>query len=631
MSAPLRAKKKNNTMALTLVGLLVISLTGFGVRSVGSGGAQAVGSVGDEDVTVDTYIRALNNQIRALSQRVGQNVTLEQARAFGVDRQVLALVLTDATLDGENARIGLSVGDRHVKENLLSTEAFQGLNGAFDTAAYEFALEQAGLKPAEYDEILREDSSRTLLQTAIAGGIAADETYALALLKYVGETRDFDWVRLDASMLPEAVRLPLPAEVETHYRENSAAYTTPQKRRITYVSLTPDMLIASIKGTDAELRALYEADAERFSSPARRILDRVVFGNMAEAEAAFAALSGGEQTFEEILTARGLTPTDVDLGEVSRADLGGAAADLVFAMSEPGLAGPVSTTLGPAIFRVNAVLAARAESFESVRDTLNAELAAEQARKVIDDEIAVIDDLLAGGVELEDVAAESEMRLETLDFDGENTDGIAANSEFREAALAVATSDFPEVVTMAGGGIFALRLDKIIAPALQPLNVVEGQVIADWQAAETQRQLERFGTEMAGALNAGGSLADLVPAVTTETGARRDALLEHAPRNLVTEVFRLEPGAAALINSDGIYAVARLGTVTAFSPEGADNATMLENIGQRYSLEVGSDIFEAFTAALQDEAGVSVNQSLINIILTQVGGTAPARRHQTSP
>ncbi|MFT5001373.1 MAG: peptidyl-prolyl cis-trans isomerase D, partial [Planctomycetota bacterium] len=123
MSEPERKKKKSTIVVWAILGLLVVSLTGFGVQNVGSGGSQAIGSVGDEKITVNEYAAALNNQLRAISQQIGQTITLEQGLSFGLGDQVIAQVFNTATLNGENNRIGLSIGDEFVKENLLATQA----------------------------------------------------------------------------------------------------------------------------------------------------------------------------------------------------------------------------------------------------------------------------------------------------------------------------------------------------------------------------------------------------------------------------------------------------------------------------------------------------------------------------
>src|SRR5690606_26513793 len=96
--------------------------------------------------------------------------------------------------------------------------------------------------------------------------------------------------------------------------------------------------------------------AAEYHQPERRLVERLVFATEDEAKAALDAIAKGETDFETLVTERGLTLDDINLDEVTRDSFGTAAGDAVFALAEPGLAGPVMTDLGPAIFRVNAIL-----------------------------------------------------------------------------------------------------------------------------------------------------------------------------------------------------------------------------------------------------------------------------------
>lgn len=618
MTAPLRAKKSNNLIVWILLGLLIISLTGFGVQSVGSGGSQAVGAVGDEKITVDTYVRALNSQIREMSRRFNQNITLEQAMMLGVDQQVMAQVLATATLDGENSRIGLSVGDERVRQSLLETEAFHSVLGKFDTVAYNAALDQAGLKPGEYDEIIRTDTSRAILQTAVVSGIQANDSYALALLDFIGEGRNFEWATVDQALLAEPTRAPSEAEIEAHYKANPDNYTSLQARKITYAYLTPDMLVDQIETDEAELKASYESQPDRFNTPPRRIVDRVVFSSVADAQAALDQITGGEKTFEDIVTGRNLTLQDVDMGEVSRTDLSTDAAEALFTMSEPGLAGPVTSSLGPAIFRVNAVLEGRSTSFEDARADLHTEQVADRARREIEDSVGDVDDLLAGGAVLEELAAETDLKLSTIDFTADSEGGIAAYTEFREAATAVTKEDFPEILMLSDGGIFALRLDDIVEPALLPLAEVKNQVSQDWAAAETRKRVLELAANTAALLENGDTFQTQALTPATELDIRRDGLIENAPAELVSEVFKMKQGEIKVVSDANVVAIVRLNEIVPFDESSEENAPLLQSVSQQYSRLIGVDVFEAFTNALQDEAGITLNQALINAIHTQI-------------
>ena len=88
--------------------------------------------------------------------------------------------------------------------------------------------------------------------------------------------------------------------------------------------------------------------------------------------------------FETLVQDRGLSLTDIDLGDVSKIDLA-EAGDAVFALTEPGVVGPLTSTLGPALFRMNAILPAQNITLAEVRDTLKAELQTKAAVDAVAD------------------------------------------------------------------------------------------------------------------------------------------------------------------------------------------------------------------------------------------------------
>ncbi|MFT6785890.1 MAG: peptidyl-prolyl cis-trans isomerase D, partial [Dinoroseobacter sp.] len=135
--------KASNIFIYILLGLLILGLAGFGVTSFG-GNFGTVGRVGETEVTVEDYARAMQTELRAATQQTGRNFTMAEARATGLDRQVLANVVTEASLSEEARRMTLSVGDSRVAEEVRSFPAFQGFDGSFDREAYRFTLENNG-------------------------------------------------------------------------------------------------------------------------------------------------------------------------------------------------------------------------------------------------------------------------------------------------------------------------------------------------------------------------------------------------------------------------------------------------------------------------------------------------------
>ncbi len=375
--------KAGKIVVWVVLAMLIVGLAGFGATNFG-GRIRSVGHVGDTEIPVTAYARALQEELRALEQQTGRSFTLAEARSLGVDRAVLQRVVAQAALSEEVRRLGLSVGDEQVRREIVGIPAFQGVDGTFDRQAYEFSLDRAGLSVAEFEQQVRAEAARGLLQAAVSGGVVTPDVYVDTLYGFARETRDFTWARLTRDDLQTEIPDPTPDELATFHDENEALFTLPEGRVFTYVWLTPDMLLDQVQVDEDALRQLYDERRDEYVMPERRLVERLVFADADAAQAAADAIAAGETDFEKLVAERDLTLDDVDLGEVSRQDLG-PAADTVFALDEPGVAGPAETSLGPALFRVNAVLAAQETPFEAVRDELVAELSADRAQRQIDD------------------------------------------------------------------------------------------------------------------------------------------------------------------------------------------------------------------------------------------------------
>ena len=336
---------------------------------------------------------------------------MAEARQYGVDRMVLARLVNDAALDDEAMRLGLSTGDEAVRAQVTATPAFQGPDGKFSPETYVAALERASLRPADFEALLRRESTRDLLARGVQSATTMPDTEAQAVLAFLGERRSFDWLRLDATLLPAPIPEPTDADLAAEHDAHAAdRYTRPETRQVSYASVTPASLAAGIEIPEDELRAAYDAEIDHFETPERRALDRIGFGSEAEAAAAKARIDAGETDFDKLAAERGLAPADMDQGIVAADALAPAARDAVFGAAEPGIVGPVATPLGPALYRVNAIMAPKTVPFEEAKADLAKERALDAARTQILDETAHVQDLIAGGATLEEIASEAAAR-----------------------------------------------------------------------------------------------------------------------------------------------------------------------------------------------------------------------------
>lgn len=607
--------KLSKTFIWILMGLLFIGLAGFGATSL-TGTARSVATVGDKEVSTDAYLRSLRSEINAYSAEVGRAVPVSEAQSIGLDRQVLSQLITARALDNEAARIGLSVGDDVVAEQLLQVSAFQGPDGSFDRDAYSFALRNQGLTETEFEEQLRDDTARTILQSALIAGNTLPDTYIDTLIAYTGETRDFTWARLTGADLETDLPEPDEADLEAYYQDNIDRYTVPELRDITYAWITPAMIVDTVEIDTETLRASYEERFDEFNMPERRLVERLVFSTEDAAADALARLEDG-LSFQALVEERGLEMADVDMGDVTRDRLGDAADD-VFAADTGDVVGPLPSTLGPALYRVNAVLDAQTTSFDEARPDLRSELALDRARRVIETLAQSIDDELAAGATLEEIADTTEAELGQIDWFSGADGSIAAYDAFRTAAADLDEDDFPEVLELGDGGIFAMRLNRIQPPAPQPLEDVIDQVRRGWETRELTNQLMQKAEDLEASLATGDSFEALGLVARTETDLGRDAQIADLPEGLLSAVFDMQEGDTRAVPGTGAAFLLRLDDINPVDSADRNMQQLADALRNQAANSIAEDLFRAYAGDVQRRAGVEVNQGAINAIHAQM-------------
>ncbi len=612
--------KISNIAVWIILGLLVLALAGFGIDSFG-GSVRTVGKVGDREIRVNDYFRALQNEIRVTGEIMGTPLTFQEAQRMGLDRQVLGQLVTRAAIENEALQVGVSAGDDRVREELLAVPAFRNTDGSFNREAYRFTLQQQGLSEREFEEQLRFDLAREILQAAVIAAAPAPPALVDTLFDWTHERRAFTVVRLDRRALPSPLPTVTDEELRALYDANPEDYTLPEARRITYAWLTPAMLIDTVEVDEQSLREAYDARADEFIQPERRLVDRLVFPDMTAAQAARDRLDADEVDFDALVAERGFTIEDVDLGDITRAQLDAEVGAAVFGLEAPGVVGPFVTGFGPALFRMNAVLAEQVTSFEEALPFLRDELAQDRAMRVIADQFDLFEDLLAGGATLEQLADETEMRLGQIDLRPATRDGIAGYEAFRAAAARAREGGFPALEALEDGGIFALRLDEIVPPQLQPFDAVTDQLIEDWVRTETEARLMAEGERLAVLLAAGADPDDFGLPVEVIADARRESAYPGVPRAVVAAAFDLAPGETrVLADRSGDAAVVnliRLDEVIRPDPDSDEARRNRAAIADQLRSGMQQDLFTAFTVYLEQAYPIEINEQAIQAVHSQ--------------
>jgi peptidyl-prolyl cis-trans isomerase D len=333
-------------------------------------------------------------------------------------------------------------------------------------------------------------------------------------------------------------------------------------------------------------------------------------------------LDKNDISFLEAAEDRGLTLNDIDLGDIEKGQLNTNIDEILFNASGAGIYGPIETDLGPALFQINAIIDAQKTNFEDAKDVLKAEYVSIESRKLINEMISDIDDLLAQGLTLEEIAKETDMELEKISYNNKTENGIAAYDSFRSEAMNAKIGGFPELKELSDGGVFALRLDELIEPTLRPFDTVKEQVVNDWLNAENKKLMSKLADELIIKLDNGSTFEALNLSAENVISTTRNKYIDGIPASLLGTLFSNKIRKTSKIDNDDTIILARLDSINEFEDKTDESKELLSQVGIQLSNQVTGDLLRLFASALKDRDGVILNQNAVNQINTQIlGGT----------
>lgn len=608
-------------VAKIFIGILAASFAVWGVSDVFRGyRSDVLAKAGDAEITSEDYRTAFNRRIRALSGRLGKNLTADEARNLGVDRQVLAELLRDAALASQAKDLKLAVPGSVVAERVASNPAFNNAKGEFDANDFRRLLQANGLSEREFVNTERQGLIRQAITAAIDSGLRVPDTLVEIAWRQRNEQRDASYFDIASSAV--TVPEPGPDEIEKFYAANQAQFMIPERRTIVVLILDAAELAKTVEVDEEEIEAAYERDKGKFGTPERRKVEQIAFPDEATARAALDRIRAGED-FLKIAAERGLTPKDVDLGEVLQTGIPDqAVAKAAFALSQGEVSEPVKGKLAVALLRVTAIVPGEAKALADVRGELVSEIRLRRAREELLDLYDRIEDARAGGKPFDEIARTNDLQLVTLEgvdstgrhADGEEVADFAGKAEVLKAAFASDVGVENDAVDIGQDGFAWYDVRDVEADAARPLDDARADAIAGWTAQKTRELL----LEMARSLKARAEKGEAFDKLAAEAGSeiRRVIALK---RNEASDVFNNEAVAALFAAAPDGYAVAigadgKSARLMHSSPvlgepfdANSDEAKAIRNI---LASGLGNDLFSGYLTELQTAIGIKVNEEL---------------------
>ncbi len=606
----------------TVMGVLIISFGVWGIADIFKGfGQSTLAKIGGTEISIEQFRQLYTEKLQQISRQIGRPLTQDQARAFGLDRQLLLQITAEAALDDNARRLGLGQSDAETMRMITGEASFKGVSGAFDPARFQATIRQAGYTEQRYLAEQRRVSLRRQIANTITAGLEPPKALIDALVRFQSEQRSIEYVKLDAAQAG-TIDPPSPEALAGYFEDHKTQFRAPEYRKISFVVVTPEEIGKWMTVSDDDAKKTFEERRAKLSTPERRQVSQIVFPNAEEAQAARGRIASG-LSFDDLAKERGLSPSDVDLGIVAKSSLiDPAIADAAFSLASDEVSQPVQGRFGTALVKVGKIEPGVQPTYESVAPNLKREIAAERARAQFTSLHDKMEDERGGGASVIEAAQKlglTAVTIEAADRSGRAPGGQPVSGIPQD--LNVVTQAFSSNIGVDndpiqfGGGYVWFDVLGITPSRERGIEEVKDQVEARWRKEQITSRLRAKATEMVQKLGQGGKLADEAAGVgrqvDTAAGFRRDATLPGVPTSVIEAAFRTPKDSAAQAPGAGgdDWIVFRVTDVTVPPTDLASDD--IKKLRETLVRGLSEEQVAEYVTKLESQIGVTINQSAV--------------------
>jgi peptidyl-prolyl cis-trans isomerase D len=603
-----------------VMGVLIISFGVWGIADIFKGfGQSSLAKVGKTEISTEQFRQIYTDKLQQLGRTFGRPLTMDQARAFGLDRQVLQQTIAEAALDEEARRIGLGQSDAETMRTIYADPNFKGLGGTFEPARFQAAIRQFGYTEQRYLAEQRRVGLRRQIAGTISAGLEPPKVMIDALTRFQNEQRSIDYLKLDAAQAG-TIDPPSPETLAAYFEDHKTQFRAPEYRKIAFVVINPEEIGKWSDVSDEDAKKVFEQRRDKLGTPEKREVSQIVFPNEEEALTARSRVTGG-LSFADLAKERNLNPSDVDLGLIAKsAIIDPAIAAAAFALPSGEVSQPVKGQFGVALVKIGKIEPGVTPTYESVAPQLKKELATERARVKVTEIQNKMEDERSGGSNVVEASQKLGLTAVTIDAvdrsgrlpTGQPVTNIPPGLDVVSQAFTSDVGVDNDPIQFRGGYVWYDVLG--ITPSRErTLDEVKDQVEAKWREDQISDKLRAKAAEMVQKLEQGATLAAEAGPIGTKVEAvkdfRRDASPAGVPSSVVTAAFRTpKDGVGQTPDAGGsAWIVFRVTDISV--PQVDANSDEMKKLKDTLQRGLTDEQVAQYVTKIESEIGTSINQA----------------------
>jgi peptidyl-prolyl cis-trans isomerase D len=606
-------------VAKVLLGLLALSFVAWGTSdyTVGNFLTKDIAKVGSRSISAQAFSEELRTTLQQQSERLSKNITIEEARTLGLDRQILDNMIARVAIEEKADKLGVKVGDKQVAQGVANDARFQSSNGTFDAERFRDLLQANKL--TEQGFIASE--KRRVVNDAVLGAVqvtATPKSFLEAQNQFSNEARDVKYFTFKVNAADVAA--PTDADLKTQYESAPAAYTAPELRTIAVLSVAPKDLSDKISVSEEEIATAYENHGREFVVPEKRTVLQLSFPTVDAAKAAKARLDGGLD-FMALATELKFKESDITFADQAQVDfLDPKIGEAAFATPEGQVSAPVAGSLNTVVLKVAKVSPGKSPTLNDLRKEMTERAKLDKAADEVTAVYESVEEALAQRTKLEDIATKGGIRFQLLpavaatgvDIDGKPVT-VPVGADLLRAAFESDVGADNEALNFEDGHVW-FDVREVTPSALRPLDKVKDAVTRDWKAAKLRGLASEKATAMVAKAKAGTTLDALATenqaTVQTVAGLKRNQQQETFDGVATLAVFAAAEGAFTWsLEGDGTSArvmqVSKV-TVPPLNLVAAETAAAKDQL----VASINGDMQEVFTQANRLSLGATIDEKI---------------------
>ena len=485
--------KINKFFAWIIVLLLVLGLAGFGLQDVLSRwGTSKLATVGEVEISTEEFGQSFIREINYISQNIGKNLTIEEAKSFGLHLQVVERLINRSLLDQLLIDLKISVGDVLLLKNLKTNPNFKNAEGNFDRKKYNDYLSKINLSENEFEKILRNDLSRGLFTQILDPNFNHNQNIVKTIAGYIGEEREVKLYKLNYDTNTSLQDFNKD-EVRKFYENNKNNYSSKSIRKYSVLNINQSQFLNEIEITEEEIQNIYEERKQNFTQPEFRELSRIIFQTSDLANEALNKILGNEKTFEQIGKDLNLNRKEINFGTYSKIDLDDELSDFIFdaKIKKNSIVGPINGELGFELYKVNKIIPEFVLGEEKAKSQIINEIQLENSLNKLSEMIPEVEDMIASGETLEEIARKYQMNIEKIEI----SKGDELPKKYRNKNLKTyfdeASNDNSDLLQIEDNTFISIRLDEEIEPMIPSFEKIYDQLLDDYKISQILELMEK--------------------------------------------------------------------------------------------------------------------------------------------